>query len=288
MAVEQHVRVTPSARVRRFAATYTGYRSHGAAPARHRGLPSPYLTLILTLDEPLTMAGHLDADAAPSDHDTLLGGLHDRPALITHDGNQSGIQIGLQPLGARALLGMPAGELWCADVDATDVFGPWIGVVREKLLAAPDWPARFAVVDDMLLRAETRAQGRRAPVADEVGHVWRRILTSGGRARIGDLATETGWSERHLAARFTAELGARPKQAARLVRFHRASRAVADWARTGRGTLAGIAADTGYYDQSHLDRDFVEFAGCCPSAWVAEEFGNIQAGAYEPAGGSGT
>jgi len=29
-------------------------------PARHRGLPSPYLTLIFTLDEPLTIEAHPD------------------------------------------------------------------------------------------------------------------------------------------------------------------------------------------------------------------------------------
>jgi AraC-like DNA-binding protein len=286
MVVEEHIRVTPSPHVRRFAAYYSGYRSRGAAPAVHRGLPSPYLTLILTLDEPLTMAKHLDPAAGPSNHDALLGGMHDRPVYVTHDGNQSGIQIGLEPLAVRALLGVPAGELWCLDLDPSDVFGSWVDGVRERLLAATDWPSRFAVVDDMLLRAERAALGRRAPASDEVRHVWRRLLTSGGRSRIGDLALETGWSERHLTARFTAEMGARPKQAARLIRFHLASRAVAASAASGRGTLAGIAADTGYYDQSHLDRDFTEFAGCCPSAWVAEEFGNIQAGAYRRAAGS--
>ena len=171
-------------------------------------------------------------------------------------------------------------------MDPAAVFGSWIDGVRERLLGAPDWATRFAVIDDVLLRAERAALERRAPIADEVRHVWRRLLTSGGRSRIGDLAAETGWSERHLTARFAAEIGARPKQAARLMRFHRASRAVAASAATGRGTLAGIAADAGYYDQSHLDRDFTEFAGCSPTAWVAEEFGNIQAGAYLPAAGS--
>ena len=123
----------------------------------HRGLPSPYLTLILTLDEPLTMAKHLDPAAGPSNHDALLGGMHDRPVQVTHDGNQSGIQIGLEPLAVRALLGVPAGELWCLDLDPSDVFGSWVDGVRERLLAATDWPSRFAVVDDMLLRAERAA-----------------------------------------------------------------------------------------------------------------------------------
>ena len=49
-----------------------------------------------------------------------------------------------------------------------------------------------------------------------------------------------------------------------------------------RDFLAGLAADCGYYDQAHLAREFRELAGCPPSAWLAEEFRNIQAGAYDP------
>jgi AraC-like DNA-binding protein len=40
--------------------------------------------------------------------------------------------------------------------------------------------------------------------------------------------------------------------------------------------LAGVAAATGYYDQAHLCREFVRFAGAPPRAWLAEEFQNIQ------------
>ncbi len=47
--------------------------------------------------------------------------------------------------------------------------------------------------------------------------------------------------------------------------------------------LAQVAARAGYYDQSHLVRDFHEFAGLSPSAWLAaergsQEFPNLQVG----------
>lgn len=34
-------------------AFYSGYRQAGGAPGRHRGLPSPDVTFIVTLDDPL-------------------------------------------------------------------------------------------------------------------------------------------------------------------------------------------------------------------------------------------
>ena len=105
--VDEHCRYVPAEPLRRYVAWYTGYRQRGMPPATHRGLPSPYLTLIFTLDEPLTIVAHPDPGQPPGEYGTLLGGLHSVPALITHAGAQSGIQVALRPLGARALLGLP-------------------------------------------------------------------------------------------------------------------------------------------------------------------------------------
>ena len=52
--VSESVRAAPAAPLRGLVSWYSGYRQEGVAPARHRGLPSPYLTVIITLDDPLT------------------------------------------------------------------------------------------------------------------------------------------------------------------------------------------------------------------------------------------
>src|SRR5689334_24751740 len=143
--VNEHHRYRPGEPLRRYVAWYTGYRQRGVPPARHRGLPSPYLTLIFTLDEPLTIEAHPDPGQPPGEFGTLLGGLHSVPALITHAGAQSGIQVALRPLGARALLGLPAGELAELDLPAEAALGGVCAELREKLESAAGWPARFAV-----------------------------------------------------------------------------------------------------------------------------------------------
>ena len=217
--VDEHCRRRPAGPLRPYVAWYTGYRQRGVPPARHRGLPSPFLTLIFTLDEPLVMLAHPDSRQPPGDFSALVGGLHSAPALIAHDGAQSGIQVALRPLGARVLLGLPAGELAETDVPAQDVLGGACAELRARALAAPGWPERFAILDEILLRRAARP----APdVAPEVGWAWQQLLASGGTLRIADLAAQTGWSGRHLAGRFRAELGLTPKAAARVVRFTRA------------------------------------------------------------------
>jgi hypothetical protein len=50
----------PAPPLRPYVSGYAGYRQAGLPPGRHRGLPSPRLTLIFTLDEPLTLASHPD------------------------------------------------------------------------------------------------------------------------------------------------------------------------------------------------------------------------------------
>ena len=283
--VSESARAAPAAPLRGLIGWYSGYRQDGVPPARHRGLPSPYLTLIITLDDPLTVARHPDPADRPGDYRTLLGGLHTTPALITHPGRQSGVQVQLSPLGARALLGLPAGELAGRDLAADDVLGRVAGELHERMRTAADWPARFAILDQLLLdRADLDQQ-----VTPDIAEAWRRLLRSGGQVRAAELASQVGWSPRYLQRRLLAETGLTPKAAARVTRFDRARRilqrqAVAAAAGGGAATLADVAAGCGYYDQAHLAREFRALAGCPPAAWLADEFRNVQSSDLEPGG----
>ncbi|WP_245640959.1 AraC family transcriptional regulator [Streptomyces megasporus] len=253
--------------------------------------PPPHLTLILTLDDRLTVLGHPDPRQRPGRYDTLLGGLHTAPALIAHGGRQSGVQIALGPLGARTLLGMPAGELAHTDVPADAVLGRHAAELHDRLREAGTWQERFAVLDRWL----PRLLGPEREPPPEVVHVWGRLLSSGGTSTVFDLAAETGWSARRLTARFRDEIGLPPKAAARVIRFDRARRLLEARAAalgaggphggaapaTGGLGLADVAAACGYFDQAHLAREFRALAGSAPSHWLAREvhggFRNVQA-----------
>src|SRR5215470_10465399 len=180
-AVDEHHRGIPAEPLRPYVAWYTGYRQRGVPPARHRGLPSPYLTLIFTLDEPLTIVAHPDPGQPPGEFGALLGGLHSVPALITHAGAQSGIQVALRPLGARALLGLPAGELAALDLPAEAVLGGVCAELRDRVRSAAGWPERFAVLDEILLRHAAAAAAldpgalRGDAASPEVSWAWQRL-----------------------------------------------------------------------------------------------------------------
>ncbi len=267
----------PAPVVAPFVSGYCGYRQSGLGPSRHRGLPSPYLNLIFTLDDPLEVTEHPDPAQPPERYLSLVGGLHTRPALITHAGSQSGVQLTLSPLGARAVLGVPAGVLASQDLHASAVLGRFADQVRDRLQSAPSWSQRFAVLDRLLAArlaggpGSGRTAGRPRP---EVVRAWQRIQAGAGNVRVRDLAAEVGCSPRHLGELFWQEIGLAPKEAARVVRFDRARRRL----QAGQcpGALADLAVDCGYCDQSHLNRDFRSLAGAAPLEWLAAELRNVQ------------
>src|SRR3954451_8718896 len=101
----------PTARLRPLVSRYAGYRYLGFSPGLHLGLPSRSLTVVIALGPPTRLTPTPDDVGALGEFRTLASGLGTRAVGIGHDGNQYGVQLDLTPLGARGLLGLPAGEL---------------------------------------------------------------------------------------------------------------------------------------------------------------------------------
>ena len=85
---------------------------------------------------------------------------------------------------------------------------------------------------------------------------------SHGALTVEALADRVGVTRQHLAVQFRQHVGLSPKVFARICRFRRAL----DLLRGGPRDLAALAADCGYFDQSHLIRDFRDFADAPPGA----------------------
>ncbi len=271
--MSEYRQAQPAPALRGFVAAYGGYRDAGGPPAVHRGLPSPYLTFIVTLDDDLEL---LEGDARTA-FPTLVGGLHLAPVTVVHDGRQSGVQISLHPLGARALFGCPAADLGPGNHVAADVAPRWVDTLQDRVRSAGDWAGRFAALDAVL-----SAVVQSATIDRRVLAAWH-ALSRGGWS-VGATADAVGWGTRRLAREFGSEFGVSPKTAARLGRFDRARR---ELQRPGSPLLlADLAAGHGYYDQAHLAREFREFAGIAPSGWLAEERRSVQVAVAGAVGGS--
>ncbi|MFW5417508.1 helix-turn-helix transcriptional regulator [Nocardiopsis sp. CNT-189] len=262
----------PHPAVRRHVPLYRGYRYSAGAAVWRREPPSGAVTVIVNLGGPFT-AGWIGSsgpafEVAPAS--SFIAGMHDRAAYTLDSGEQFGVEFEPTPLGAYALLGLPLRELAGELVALEEVLGPGARGLVERMAAAPGWAERFDLLDAALL------ERAREPAAAHpmVARAWEVLAASRGRATVADLSRETGYSRRHLSARFHEQLGLAPKAAARVLRFRAALGLV-----LSGGTLAEAAAESGYHDQAHLTRDWQGLAGCTP----AELRGEMLAGFAAPA-----
>lgn len=250
--VEHRVRPSLQKLVRRF----VGYRSENLEPGVHLGLPSTTLTLVLPLNDKLDVSLGTDRGR----YAAVASGLHTSAATIHYGTAQVGVQLAIEPLASRALLGVPAAELAGTVVDLESVWGPMAGRLLDAAHSPRSMRDRCVAVESML--RETEPTG----VRREVVNAWRLIMRSHGRITVGAVAEAVGWSRRHLEQEFLREFGLSPKQACRLRRFERAVDLVRD-----QHDLAEAAALAGFTDQPHLTRDWRELTGTTPRRWLREE-----------------
>jgi AraC-like DNA-binding protein len=240
---------------------YCGYVEDSPGVRRRVEVPSSGTTLILSLG-PTIDVGYPHLGAAPRRHGCFVAPLHDTWAQTSFSGRQEGIEVNLAPLALHALLRVPLHEIANRTVDLVDLLGRDADELVERLAGLPGWEERFALLDATL---GARLLEARTP-SPSIAWALRRLRTTGGAVSVRELAEELGCSRRHLVAGFREQVGLPPKRVARILRFERVLSRLAD---EGGDRLGEIAADCGYYDQPHLNRDFRQFAGASPGEWLA-------------------
>ncbi len=171
--------------------------------------------------------------------------------------------VHFRPGGAVRVLGVPAHELAGAHVDLDAVWGPSAGELRERLHAATTPAKRFAVLEEALLGRLRRS----APRHDAIPVALDAFEQADTVVRVRDVARGVGLSQRRFIQIFTAEVGMTPKLYGRVRRFQRARELVR---RATEPDWAVLALDCGFFDQSHLIRDFEEFSGLSPEAYLTQ------------------
>jgi len=225
-----------------------------AGEESQRILPDGCAELILNFADPV-----VQETRGPAQQPALMFvGQITGPLDIRPTGRVDLIGIRFRPGGAAALVPVPQHELVDRSVPLEDV-----AKNASRRLApvfdAIDSATRARLVTEAL---EDSIEAEHTPVgasADAIVRAW-------GMIPVGVLATGAGIGMRQLERRFLDEVGVTPKRLARISRFQRVFQAMeqssAGWTQ--------VAMDCGYYDSSHLVRDFHEFAGGPPSRALAE------------------
>lgn len=167
---------------------------------------------------------------------------------------------------AWPFLGISPSEIVDDQVALEEVWGDGARRLRDELVAARSARERFRRLEAALLE-----RLRRGRPAHPAAHAGVAALGASG-ARVGAVASALGLSRRRFVEVFEREVGVTPKLFARLQRFHGVKRRIA--ALGGPPCWATFALGCGYFDQSHMIRDFVEFSGMSPLGYLRQRSGD--------------
>jgi AraC-like DNA-binding protein len=181
------------------------------------------------------------------------------------------VGLRLAPGAAARVLGLPASELVDLAVDAHDVWGA-AGGGRFALadLADPDAsPERLLARIQLLVAARLADAAAPDPLVAEAVRLLRWSIDD-----VASLTASLHISERQLRRRFQTATGLAPKPLHRVLRFQRfhalAQHAIASGAAPAEDGIARLAAEAGYADQPHLNRECVRLTGASPGAFLGE------------------
>lgn len=235
------------------------------ALARERVFPDGLAELIVQLDRP-----HRDGDSNSLDPfpAVCINGLRTRPSVVVApQGRCRVLGICFDPAGVYSLLHASPKDLVDVTIDLRDGIGRSAAELGERCADAAQtaaWnPARNAVA--AVLAAQQWLARRTASETDSaVAWTVAAIRNVRGIVSVDDIGRRLSLSRSRLAQRFLERTGVTPKRFARIVRFHRALSLLAR-----SESIITAAAETGYYDQAHMYRDFAEFAGLTPGEFLA-------------------
>ena len=173
------------------------------------------------------------------------------------------VGVRFAPGGAVPFLSVAPQEVRDTAPSIADVASPLSGAVAERLAAAP--PGGEGSVLDAALGA--RLARARSLTDHRLLASMRAVSASDRPLRVDALMSLTGLGARQLERTFRDHVGFGPKTLCRLLRFQRVVRAIDP---ATRSSWARLAAQHGYADQSHLAREFREFAGTTLTSYVRE------------------
>jgi AraC-like DNA-binding protein len=241
-------------------------RGYDADRKRQSALPtgSIDLTFNLAADELRVFANAADRVGMSFDG-AVVHGAQSRYFVLDARRDVHVIGVHFLPGGGAALLGVGAQELTNRHVALSDLWGARAHTLRAQLLEAPTPAAKFALLEQAMVEQYRRARLRpQRLVNPAISFALRGMQTAPTDLRIAQIQTSTGYSPRRFTTLFTATVGLTPKLYSRINRLRSVVERVAQG---GEVAWADLASEYGYYDQSHLTRDFREFSGVTPGEY---------------------
>lgn len=229
-----------------------------AQPAFEHVLPTGAMHVVIRLgDEPLRIYEANDDPVGQLLDESIIGGVRSRFCVREMLAPSSSVGAALRPGAAQLLFGAEADELAGRHTPLQDCWSAAAHSLRERLLETASAEARLSVFEAALAARLPQVRLMHPAIATALDEMHKV-------ASVEAMVKRSGVSHRRFIQLFRRSVGLPPKSYLRISRFQSALQCF----RPGRAvSLAQIAAQNGYSDQSHFNRDFLEFAGVTPATY---------------------
>jgi len=235
--------------------------ARGTIPYRREKVaPTGSTVAVIVLGDPIIETAGGPRSTPLRAAEGFLIGPHDRPVTNEPTGETFAVGIVTTPVGCRTALGVDPAAMAGRVVKLTDAW-PVFAELRRRLLATPDPEAMLDLVAGRL----NASLDLDTPSVDRCERAVA-LLQNDPMRPISEIAAVVGVSHGHLDREFTRIVGLSPRRLARLLRVERLLEAIEIDA---GNPWAGLAADLGWADQSHMIRDFKRHTGTTPSQYIA-------------------
>ena len=193
---------------------------------------------------------------------TLIG-LFTTPYAVQFDDRVSAFGIRFKPEGIYNLFGIPAAEFSASYLDMALVLGHDFRAFSRQLVDQEN-PDGMTLLADRFLSARLQTNNINYYYLNRAAELIRQ---TDGHIRMDELVGHVYISSRQLEREFRVKIGITPKQYMRIARMNALNRHLI---RPGKKDLTRLTYAGGFSDQSHLVREFKQFAGLPPSKFLEQ------------------
>ena len=181
---------------------------------------------------------------------------------VATTGRLSMLVVVFQPYGAKAFFSLAMDELKGEDISVHDLGDRLLTELEDRIMNIEDDRIAIELIESFLIKwlylIKEYNLKRILPAI--------RMINKENEVSIATLSETSCLSYKQFNRIFSEYVGVNPKEFARIVRFQRALYTLQ---MNPSMDFTTLALECGYYDQSHLIKDFKTFSGYTPSEYLA-------------------
>ncbi|MDH6303358.1 AraC-like DNA-binding protein [Parabacteroides sp. PF5-5] len=190
----------------------------------------------------------------------FLSGHEKTFADLEYTGQINMIFVVFRPAGVKAFFDLPMHKINNLRVTANELGDKELAELEHSLTSIEDDPLCILLIEQFLLKRLSRLAEYNLKRIEATIH-----LINTGQTDVALLANTACLSTKQFQRIFSEYVGSNPKEFSRTIRFQRALHRLETCPQT---SLTDLAYQCGYFDQSHMIKEFKALSGYTPSEYL--------------------